>query len=96
MAAKIAFAAIAALSLTLCGIADAKTPRSSSAKAEFKRAHPCPATGRASGPCPGYVIDHREALACGGADSPHNMQWQTTSDAKTKDRYERRGCRRRY
>src|SRR5437870_1964401 len=25
----------------------------------------------------GYVIDHIKALACGGADDPTNMQWQT-------------------
>jgi hypothetical protein len=39
------------------------------------------------------VIDHVRALACGGADSPDNMQWQTTAAAKAKDKVERRGCR---
>jgi hypothetical protein len=42
---------------------------------------------------PGYVIDHVVPLACGGADAPSNMQWQTVADGKTKDRTERRGCR---
>lgn len=42
---------------------------------------------------PGYVIDHIVPLACGGADAPSNMQWQTIADAKAKDRIERRGCR---
>ncbi|SRR5581483_4287857 len=67
--------------------------RSEAAKDAFKHLHPCPSTGRSSGPCPGYVIDHRIALACGGADSPFNMQWQTTADAKAKDEWERKGCR---
>lgn len=41
----------------------------------------------------GYVVDHIEPLACGGADSPSNMQWQTVADAKAKDAWERHGCR---
>ena len=67
--------------------------RSAAAKSDFKRAHPCPSTRRSTGPCPGYVIDHVNPLACGGADSPSNMQWQTTADAKAKDKTERIGCR---
>jgi len=31
-------------------------------------------------------------LACGGADSPGNMQWQTVGEAKAKDKVERKGC----
>jgi hypothetical protein len=42
---------------------------------------------------PGYVIDHLVPLACGGADAPSNMQWQTVAEAKAKDRVERIGCR---
>jgi hypothetical protein len=41
---------------------------------------------------PGYVIDHIRPLACGGGDSPSNMQWQTIAAAKAKDRVERIGC----
>jgi hypothetical protein len=26
------------------------------------------------------------------ADAPENMQWQTTADAKSKDKWERIGC----
>lgn len=62
-------------------------PRSKSARAAFVRAHPCPATGR-PGPCPGYVVDHIQALACGGPDHPDNMQWQTVAEGKAKDRWE--------
>ncbi len=42
---------------------------------------------------PGYVIDHIKPLACGGADDPSNMQWQTVAEAKAKDKTERVGCR---
>jgi hypothetical protein len=69
-----------------------KIKRSSSAKAAFERQSPCPLTGKTSGRCPGYVVDHVNPLECGGADAPTNMQWQTTADAKTKDRTER-SCR---
>jgi hypothetical protein len=42
---------------------------------------------------PGYVVDHIRPLACGGADVPSNMQWQTVAAAKAKDKTERVGCR---
>lgn len=67
--------------------------RSAAAKDSFKQSHPCPSTGKRSGACPGYTIDHVNPLACGGADAPSNMQWQTTADAKAKDKWERKGCR---
>ena len=90
-------AAIALLAMTLwapASPAQAKPHRSHAAKIEFQQSHPCPATGRASGKCRGYVIDHIRPLACGGADAPHNMQWQTKAEARAKDRHERRRCRR--
>jgi hypothetical protein len=64
--------------------------RSASAKAAFVRMHPCPSTGKTSGGCPGYVVDHIGPLATGGADDPSNMQWQTAEAAKAKDKIERR------
>jgi hypothetical protein len=83
---------VALAAVLACSHVDARQPRSTSAKAEFHAQHPCPATGRTRGACPGYVIDHRVALACGGADRPQNMQWQTAADARRKDRWERIGC----
>jgi hypothetical protein len=63
--------------------------RSGAAKDAFKREQPCPATGKSTGRCPGYVIDHVQPLECGGADAPSNMQWQTTAEGKGKDKTER-------
>ena len=64
-----------------------KIKRSSSAKNAFKKSHPCP-SGGSGGSCKGYVIDHIKALKHGGSDSPSNMQWQTTEQAKVKDKWE--------
>jgi hypothetical protein len=61
--------------------------RSEAAKHRFMRQTGYP-HGRS-----GYVIDHIIPLACGGADAPSNMQWQTVAEAKRKDAVERRGCR---
>ena len=67
--------------------------RSSDAKRSFQASTPCPANGKTSGGCKGYLIDHKTPLACGGADAPENMQWQTAAEAKLKDKTERAGCR---
>ena len=58
------------------------------AKEAFRRTHPCPATGKTYGACPGWVVDHVRALKHGGADDVSNMQWQTRAAAKAKDRWE--------
>jgi hypothetical protein len=60
--------------------------RSEAAKHEFMKQTGFP-HGRS-----GYVIDHIVPLACGGADAPSNMQWQTVAEGKAKDHVERRGC----
>jgi hypothetical protein len=65
-----------------------KTARSPAARKSFQASHPCPATHRTSGACPGYVIDHVIPLKRGGADSPANMEWQSLSEAKAKDKVE--------
>ncbi len=57
-------------------------------RARFMRSHPCPSTGKTHGACPGYVVDHVQALKHGGADVPSNMQWQSVEEAKGKDRWE--------
>jgi hypothetical protein len=62
--------------------------RSEHAKDEFRKSHPCPSTGKTYGACPGYVVDHIQALKHGGADAPYNMQWQTAAEARAKDKWE--------
>ena len=76
----------------LAACAQPQPYRSASQVNAFKRAHPCPSTHQLRGSCPGYVVDHIEPLACGGPDTPSNMQWQTVPEAKAKDRWERKGC----
>ena len=75
-------------------LAPARAYRSQTVKHEFQRQHPCPSTGRTTGACPRYVKDHIVRLDCGGPDSVANMQWQTTPEAKAKDKWERKNCAR--
>ena len=65
-----------------------KIKRSRTATRDFQKLNPCPSTGKGTGACPGYVIDHAVPLKRGGADSPSNMQWQTVAAAKAKDKVE--------
>lgn len=89
-------AAIRVVALALAGLLTASThagPRSPALRAEFKRLHPCPATGQARGACPGYQVDHREALICGGRDELANLQWLSVEEHKAKTRAEVQLCR---
>lgn len=83
---------ILAVALSSAASAQTKTPRTKSARTAFQRSYACPSTGKSSGACPGYVVDHIQPLACGGDDLASNMQWQTIADAKKKDAIERKGC----
>jgi hypothetical protein len=67
-------------------------PSNPAAVKAFKWIHPCPSTGKSSGSCPGYVLGHAIPLACGGADMPKNMRWQTKAQARSQ---ELTGCRKR-
>ncbi len=86
------------LLVLICGLftpeAICRTLRNSAQRAAFIRDHPCAATGRNRGACPGYVVDHIEPLCADGPDDPDNMQWQTVKEGKEKDRKEREMCRR--
>jgi hypothetical protein len=82
-----ALASTGSHSLAIPGVARdsrGRIARSGSAKKEFHKSHPCPANGRTTGPCGGYVVDHVVPLRRGGTDSPSNMQWQTVQAAKIK------------
>ena len=54
----------------------------------FQRANPCPSTGEATGPCPGYIANHVIPLQRGGRDAVENVQWQSLDQARAKDRTE--------
>jgi len=60
--------------------------RSHAAKKEFLRQQGWP-NGR-----PGYHVDHTVPLACGGADTPGNMNLMPLEQKRLKDKVERRGC----
>ncbi len=49
--------------------------RSEAAKRDFRRIHPCPITGKTTGACPGWEIDHVVPLCCRGKDAASNMRW---------------------
>jgi len=44
-----------------------RVQRSTAARRQFQREHPCAATGKTTGACPGYVGAHMVALKRGGA-----------------------------
>lgn len=59
----------------------------------FRAENPCPATGRRSGPCKGWAVDHIRALCHGGEDKPTNMQWISVEDHRFKTLVDVRECR---
>ena len=71
--------------------AHAKTYRDPATVRAFKHVYPCPSTLKGFGPCPGWIVDHINPLACYGPDAISNMQWQSTLESRKKDRWEIRG-----
>lgn len=86
---------VAALTLlaVFATAADARIPRSSAVVAEFKRLHPCPANGAIRGACPGWEVDHIDALCAGGPDTVANMQWLTKQAHAQKTKRDVMRCR---
>lgn len=78
------FFVLLSLSLDL----DAKTKRSPTARAQFMKANPCPSTGKTSGICEGWEVDHIVPLQRGGADTKKNMQWLSVEEHREKTRAE--------
>lgn len=90
------FSRRSALTLVLCAAfldSSAVAPRSTAVRAEFRKANPCPTTGKTRGACPGWEIDHRQALVCGGADAVENLQWLQIEQHREKTRAEVKLCR---
>jgi hypothetical protein len=48
--------------------------RSAAARREFRSANPCPSTGRTTGACGGYVVDHIKALKPGYLASSNSLR----------------------
>jgi hypothetical protein len=67
--------------------------RSQAVVRQFRKIHPCPATGRTTGACKNWVIDHRYPLCAGGKDAVANLAWQELQASRDKDRLEREVCR---
>ena len=73
---------VGAMLLVVSATAQAQQQRSSSAVRQFEHANPPP------GPRSDYVVDHIVPLRNGGTNDQSNLQWQTTGDAKAKDKIE--------
>ena len=61
----------------------------------FKKIHPCPSSGKTTGACEGFSIDHVIPLSCYGIDGVSNMQWlpniiKSSAGTIPKDRFERK------
>lgn len=82
--------AVLAILLLLC--AAPAYARDAAQVRAFRKDHPCPSTGKTTGACPGYVVDHLYPLCAGGEDKPANMQWQELTQSYAKDRLERELC----
>ena len=87
---------IVAAMLTAYASHAAPVDRSRTLRAEFQRENPCPSTGRTSGACPGWQVDHAVPLCLGGqaVDARANLRWITVEDHKRKTREDVRHCRR--
>lgn len=81
------------LILALVAGATLAADRSRTERAAFVRDNPCPATGKTSGACPGWQVDHVRALCAGGTDHATNMQWLAEADHKRKTRDDVGKCR---
>jgi hypothetical protein len=93
-AVRLSAAILAAILSASFGSIEDALGRDLKQRSAFRRDNPCPATGKRSGPCPGYVVDHIRPLCAGGPDHPSNMQWLTVAEAREKDRPLIAECRR--
>lgn len=70
-------------------------PRSRAVLREFQREHACPSSGAHRGACPGFEIDHIQALCAGGPDIIANLQWLSHEEHARKTKRDVAACRRR-
>lgn len=55
----------------------------------YRKIHVCPSTGKFTGACPDYSLNHVKPLACGGCDAVWNLTWMRNDIKKLQDRIER-------
>jgi hypothetical protein len=79
--------------LTLTTCTGQGATRSAAEVRVFRADHPCPATGRRSGACRGWQVDHAIPLCAGGEDKASNMHWLSNEDHAWKTRWDVRECR---
>lgn len=85
---------VAGAALLLAGTINAQPIERSPAEVRaFRAENPCPATGRRSGACSGWAVDHVRPLCAGGEDKPANMQWIEDRDHRFKTLVDVRECR---
>lgn len=80
-----------ALVVLLCGVtaqAAAPVKRDPKVVRVWRKTHPCPATGKTTGACPGWRADHIIPLELYGPDRVDNLQWQELEASKVKDKLE--------
>lgn len=68
-------------------------PRDRAVVREFRKANPCPSTGKTRGACPNWQVDHKTPLCAGGADTQENLQWLHVDQHRAKTRQDVRACR---
>lgn len=61
----------------------------------FRKLYPCDVTGKTTGACPGWAINHTLPLSEGGCDSVSNLDWmpieiKSCAGKYCRDRWERR------
>ena len=93
MTALAMLAALAVLIIPPHVLAGSRIPRDRAEVRAFRAEHPCPATGRTRGSCPGWEVDHTQALCAGGLDHRSNLQWLSKEDHRFKTLVDVRECR---
>ena len=67
--------------------------RNQAVRAEFVRENPCPSTGKTTGRCPGWEVDHATPLCAGGSDTVENLQWLSKEQHSLKTKIDALRCR---
>jgi len=77
---------------TLPRTANGNIKRSASEVYKFRKANPCPVTGKTTGACPGFQVEHTIPLCACGPDKVSNMTWMATAEHKIKTKADVKHC----